>query len=91
VDGEIGRVLSITGPPAEQAVWRLEKALPQYNLGHSKRTDAIAQDLARVPGLFLAGNYLEGPSIGDCVTQGFKTAEAVRNYLAGAVVSAFRP
>jgi protoporphyrinogen/coproporphyrinogen III oxidase len=90
VDGEIGRVLLISGPPAEQSVWRWERALPQYNLGHAQRTAAIAQELARAPGLFLAGNYLEGPSIGDCVTQGFKTAEAARDYLAGTAASAPR-
>jgi oxygen-dependent protoporphyrinogen oxidase len=90
VDGEIARVLSISGLPVEQSVWRWEKALPQYNLGHAERTAAIAQELMRAPGLFLAGNYLEGPSIGDCVSQGLKTAVAVRDYLARAPGSAPR-
>jgi oxygen-dependent protoporphyrinogen oxidase len=88
VDGEIAKVLAISGPPSEQSIWRWERALPQYNLGHAERTKAIGQELARTPGLFLAGNYLEGPSIGECVSQGFKTAEAVRDYLAGAAGSA---
>jgi oxygen-dependent protoporphyrinogen oxidase len=90
VNGEIGQVLSINGSPVEQSVWRWEKALPQYNLGHAERTAAIAQELTRAPGLFLAGNYLEGPSIGDCVSQGLKTAVAVRDYLARAPGSAPR-
>lgn len=88
VDRETGRVLSISGPPAEQSVWRWERALPQYNLGHAERTAAIGQELARAPGLFLAGNYLEGPSIGECASKGFKTAEAVRDYLAGGAAPA---
>jgi protoporphyrinogen oxidase len=42
---------------------------------------AIREDLSRLPGLFITGNYLDGPSIGSCVLQGFRTAQSVRDYL----------
>ncbi|HEV2491111.1 MAG TPA: protoporphyrinogen oxidase [Candidatus Acidoferrales bacterium] len=81
VRDEIGKVLQITGPPAERQVWRHAKALPQYNLGHSQRVSLIREELARLQGVFLAGNYLDGPSFGSCVAQGNRTAEAVRDFL----------
>lgn len=81
VQEENARVLGITGPPIASAVWRHPKALPQYNLGHGHIVEAVRGAERALPGLFLAGNYLEGPAIGKCVEEGFKTAEAARNYL----------
>jgi oxygen-dependent protoporphyrinogen oxidase len=81
VRDEIGPVLQIIGPPVERQVWRHTKALPQYNLGHSQRIAAIRQELAALRGIFLAGNYLEGPSVGSCVAQANRTADAVRAFL----------
>jgi protoporphyrinogen/coproporphyrinogen III oxidase len=81
VRDEIGLVLQIIGPPIERQVWRHSKALPQYNLGHSQRIAAIRQELAGIRGIFLAGNYLEGPSVGSCVGQANRTADSVRDFL----------
>jgi len=78
---ENARILGITGPPAETAVWRYERALPQYNLGHGHIVETIRGAERNSPGLFFAGNYLEGPAVGKCVENGFQTAEAVRKYL----------
>jgi oxygen-dependent protoporphyrinogen oxidase len=74
-------ILGITGPPVASALWRHEKALPQYHLGHGHAVKALREAERGLPGLFLSGNYLEGPSIGKCVEQAFKTAETVRDYL----------
>jgi protoporphyrinogen/coproporphyrinogen III oxidase len=80
--GEVGRVLGITKPPVTRLVHRYARALPQYNLGHSETVSALGAAASAVPGLFLAGNYLSGPSIGSCVEQANQTADAVRVYLA---------
>jgi len=84
VQDENARVLQITGPPAVSAVWRYPKALPQYNLGHGHIVEAIRDGENANPGLFFAGNYLEGPALGKCVDVGYQTAEAVRAYLRSA-------
>ncbi|MHB8541588.1 MAG: protoporphyrinogen oxidase [Candidatus Acidiferrales bacterium] len=78
---EIGKVLRITGTPVARQVWRYAKALPQYNLGHAQRVNAIRSELDQHRGIFIAGNYLEGPSIGSCISQGFRTAKAVLEHL----------
>jgi protoporphyrinogen/coproporphyrinogen III oxidase len=79
---EVSRVLGITGKPVATNLHRYVRALPQYNLGHSQIVKSLEALTASMPGLFLAGNYLSGPSIGSCVEQAFRTAEAVRVYLA---------
>jgi protoporphyrinogen/coproporphyrinogen III oxidase len=82
VGSEVARVLGITGSPVAAHVHRYARALPQYNLGHIEVVKALEAQTAGIPGLFLAGNYLSGPSIGACVEQAFRTAEAARVYLA---------
>ena len=79
VQDENAHILGITGPPIETAVWGYPRALPQYNLGHGHIVEAIRDAERDNPGLFFAGNYLEGPAIGKCVENGFHTAEAVTN------------
>jgi oxygen-dependent protoporphyrinogen oxidase len=82
VGSEVARVLGITGSPVAAHVHRYARALPQYNVGHSEIVKALEAQTAGIPGLFPAGNYLSGPSIGACVEQAFRTAEAARVYLA---------
>jgi protoporphyrinogen/coproporphyrinogen III oxidase len=81
VQDENAKIMGITGAPVHSAVWKHPKALPQYNLGHGHIVEAIRDAEQKSPGLFFSGNYLEGPSLGKCVDHGFKTADAVRNYL----------
>lgn len=81
VQQDIGGILQITHPPVAQHVWRHTRALPQYNLGHAQRVAAIRSELANLPGIFIAGNYLDGPSLGNCVAQAFATAKSVHQFL----------
>ncbi len=80
--GEVARVLGIAREPVTIALHRYERALPQYNLGHLQIVKSLEALSASIPGLFLAGNYLNGPSIGACVEQADRAAQAVRVYLA---------
>jgi protoporphyrinogen/coproporphyrinogen III oxidase len=77
VESEMGAVLGIDGAPVERFVWKHSKALPQFNLGHARTVAGIRKALAGLPGLYLAGNYLEGRSLGDCIESGSRTAEEV--------------
>jgi protoporphyrinogen/coproporphyrinogen III oxidase len=83
VQEDQARILGIIGSPITTVVWKHAKALPQYNLGHGHVVRAIRDAEGATPGLYFAGNYLEGPSVGKCVEQGFHTAEAVGDYLRG--------
>jgi oxygen-dependent protoporphyrinogen oxidase len=77
---ELSRVLGIQKAPVVQHVSRWENALPQYNLGHADIVRRLDELCAGAPGLFLAGNYLAGPSLGACVEQANKIAEKVAQF-----------
>jgi oxygen-dependent protoporphyrinogen oxidase len=81
IQSENEHILKIIGSPVTSAVWKYPRALPQYNLGHGHVVEAIRDAERLLPGIFFAGNYLEGPSVGKCVENGFRTADAVQSYL----------
>jgi len=83
VTAEAEKILGITGPPISTGIWRHPKALPQYNLGHHHVVRAIREGEQSAPGLFFAGNYLEGPAIGKCIGLAFQTAERASHYVFG--------
>lgn len=77
VELENEAILGITGKPETRHVRIHPRALPQYNVGHSNRVAAIYDVLPTLPNLHLAGNYLKGRSIGECVELAFHVAENV--------------
>jgi protoporphyrinogen/coproporphyrinogen III oxidase len=81
VQQDNARLLGITGEPVAGKVWKYPRALPQYNLRHGHIVEAIREGERALPGVFFGGNYLEGPSLGKCLENGFRTAEAVAAYL----------
>jgi protoporphyrinogen/coproporphyrinogen III oxidase len=81
VQQDNSRLLGITGAPLATQIWKYPRALPQYNLGHGSVVDSIREAERAIPGVFLAGNYLDGPSLGKCVENGFQAAEKVAAFL----------
>jgi protoporphyrinogen/coproporphyrinogen III oxidase len=81
VEKDNARMLQITGQPIVSRVWKHPKALPQYNLGHGHVVQTVREAERAIPGLYFAGNYLDGPAIPKCIDRGSQTAESVRDYL----------
>jgi protoporphyrinogen/coproporphyrinogen III oxidase len=81
VDAENSRVLGIRGAPIDREVWKDPRALPQYNVGHALRVREISATLRSLPNLHLAGNYLSGRSIGECVDLANRVAENLHSQL----------
>jgi protoporphyrinogen/coproporphyrinogen III oxidase len=81
VHNDLVKVLGIKGDPRRLPVTRYERAIPQYNLGHAARVAKIESALRGHTGLLLAGNYLRGVSLGDCIKQAEEiAAEINRSY-----------
>ena len=53
------------------------KAMPQYQVGHLARVEAIESATRRHPRLALAGGAYRGVGISDCVRSGEAAAEAL--------------
>lgn len=79
-NSELASILGITGEPAGQHVSCWRRALPQYNIGHQAIVSAVRDLTARMPGLFLAGNYFAGPSIGACIENANDVARNVARF-----------
>ena len=81
VCSEVKQVLKTSVPPDPVALFRHRRAIPQYNIGHRVRTEVLRNELKRCPGLFIAGNFLDGVSVPACMEQGDATAHAVAEFL----------
>ncbi|MFH0984364.1 MAG: protoporphyrinogen oxidase [Candidatus Omnitrophota bacterium] len=62
-----GDLFGARSKPLFTDVKRYLKALPQYEVGHLERVAEIEKESSRYPGLFLAGNGLQGFGITDCI------------------------
>ncbi len=71
-------LLGIRKEPVFSNVTIWPRALPQYNLGHKARLEAIEKLRTGFPGLHFVGNYLNGPAIGTCVEYALQVADEVR-------------
>jgi protoporphyrinogen/coproporphyrinogen III oxidase len=78
---ELAPVLGIRGAPALWSVKQYPRAIPQYTQGHTQLVQDMNKSCKHLHGLFLAGNYLEGPSIGACIDVARRAAAAAQDYL----------
>ena len=72
---ELDLLLNITGQPIMHHVVRYTAAMPQYELGHCARIEAIRQRAAQLTGLELAGNAYQGIGIPNCIRSAEGAAE----------------
>ncbi|HMD30940.1 MAG TPA: protoporphyrinogen oxidase, partial [Candidatus Acidoferrales bacterium] len=81
VESELRRILGIFFSPKIRFAQRWPQAIPQYNLGHAELIRRVRAALVQTPGVFLAGNYLDGPSVGACVETANRVAEQAAAFL----------
>jgi oxygen-dependent protoporphyrinogen oxidase len=81
---DLRQLLGVRGEPvfAKHVYW--SKAIPQYTVGYQAVKDAADATEMANPGLYLAGNYRNGVSVGDCVASGQQIAERVATYISRA-------
>jgi oxygen-dependent protoporphyrinogen oxidase len=77
VRAELAEILGVGGSEDFSIVTRYERAMPQYHVGHLDRVARISASCAKLPGLEVAGNYLAGVGIPDCIASGEQAAERI--------------
>jgi protoporphyrinogen/coproporphyrinogen III oxidase len=70
-------LLGVTGAPVFTQVALYPKAIPQYNVGYDRFKLLMDQMEAKMPGLYFAGHYRDGVSLGDSIVSGRNIAERV--------------
>jgi protoporphyrinogen/coproporphyrinogen III oxidase len=77
VRDDLASLLGVTAPPVFSRIWRHPNSMPQYHVGHQARIQRIEAQLAKFPGLALAGSAYRGVGISDCVHTGEEAAERI--------------
>jgi len=74
---ELSQLMHFRTEPATQRVYRWERAMAQYEVGHQKRIEEVESRLANLPGLHLTGNAFAGIGIPDCIRRSKIVAELI--------------
>ena len=72
---ELREILGVGAEPEYTQVSRWRRAMAQYAVGHQERMGRVAERVAELPGLHLAGNAYDGIGIPDCIRLGRKAAK----------------
>jgi oxygen-dependent protoporphyrinogen oxidase len=78
---EFAALLGVTAEPVFAYVQRWAASMPQFAVGHLERVTEIEREAASVPGFTLAGAFLRGVGIPDCIRIGEQAAESVIAHL----------
>ncbi|GMR23511.1 MAG: protoporphyrinogen oxidase [Acidobacteriota bacterium] len=80
--GEVTKLYGLSVEPLYRRARLWSKAIPQYELGHGAKVVKIEAELARTPGLYLAGNALYGPAFGKAAARGAACGREAISFLA---------
>ncbi|MCI3923604.1 protoporphyrinogen oxidase [Paenibacillus sp. TRM 82003] len=73
---EVAELVGIDAAPDFVDINRLERSMPQYEVGHLEKVRTIRESLhMKAPGVFAAGAGFEGVGLPDCIHQGKQAAE----------------
>lgn len=72
---ELERLMGISAEPRFTTVLRYRRAMPQYQVGHTERVEALEREVARHEGLVLAGNAYRGVGIPDTIAYAQRAAD----------------
>ena len=75
---DLRSLLGVKGQPVFTHTHTWPRAIPQYNVGYGQFKQLLADMEARSPGLFFAGSYRDGVSLGDSIVSGVNIAERVQ-------------
>jgi oxygen-dependent protoporphyrinogen oxidase len=74
---ELGPLIGIKADPVFTRIYRWERGIPQYILGHRDRRARLEEHAARHPGLYFAGNAYYGVGLNDCVKMAKSVADRI--------------
>jgi oxygen-dependent protoporphyrinogen oxidase len=74
-------LLGVNGEPAFRFTALYPKAIPQYNVGYGRYREWMNEAENKAAGLFFAGHYRDGVSLGDSIVSGSNIAGRVEKFL----------
>lgn len=77
VRDELSDILNIKAEPDFVKIFRWEKAIPQYVLGHHNKLKLLDEAVSKHKGLYLTGNAYRGVAVNDCIANSYRLAETI--------------
>lgn len=77
---DLGVILGVTGRPTFEHVVLYPKAIPQYEVGYGRFKDLMTDIETRAPGMFFAGHFRDGISLGDSLVSGHDVAGRIADF-----------
>ena len=77
VRADLAQAMNLRAAPLEERVFRFERALPQYTVGHLERIARIESALRRLPRVSLCGAAYRGVGVASCIRDGQAAADGV--------------
>ncbi|MEK7741938.1 MAG: protoporphyrinogen oxidase [Nitrospirota bacterium] len=74
---ELKDIMDIKVQPDFVKIYRHEKAIPQYNIGHDRKLKAVDEMLLKYKNLYLTGNAYRGIGVNDCIENSYKLAGTI--------------
>lgn len=78
-ESQLTELLGLFEPALEATVHRFPLGLPEYRVGHRQRIQGWNEALELHGTLALAGNYMDGVGLPDCVRSGRKAVKKLQN------------
>jgi protoporphyrinogen/coproporphyrinogen III oxidase len=72
-------LLGVKGEPVFRHVALYPQAIPQYNVGYGKFKALLDEIELKAPGLFFAGHFRDGVSLGDSIVAGVNITERMQS------------
>jgi len=74
VRAELASIVGLRAEPLFTRIFRWPRGMPQYRVGHGALIERIEGEVGELAGVELAGGYLHGIGIGDCIREGAAAA-----------------
>jgi oxygen-dependent protoporphyrinogen oxidase len=74
-------LLGVNGEPTFRFTSLYPKAIPQYNVGYGRHRERMNEIENKAAGLFFAGHYRDGVSLGDSIVSGCNIVERMEKFL----------
>jgi oxygen-dependent protoporphyrinogen oxidase len=88
---DLRTILGVTGTPTFRHQVVYPRAIPQYVVGYGRLRDMMSEWEQRAPGLFFAGHYRDGVSLGDSIISGHDVAARIARHVDAASGTAGGP
>jgi oxygen-dependent protoporphyrinogen oxidase len=78
---EVAQLYGLTTVPQFEHVVRIERAIPQYDVGHAERVATVERAASALERFDVTGFGLRGVAFGDAAADGYRTGERIAKVL----------